>query len=336
MDRKRIGWWFSLIALIVLSIFYFRRDGKEIHSINGNTMGTSYNIKLINKPSDNLKGRIDSLLVDFNSVLSTYDPSSEISRLNNSDSFHATSELLLSMLGYSKSIWEQTEGAFDPTVMPVVNFWGFGYEERTGRDSTGIDSLMNFVGYERVEILNGGLVKKPKGVMLDFSAIAKGYGVDVVSMFLERNGYEDHMVEIGGEVKCRGNTHEDRTWKIGIEDPTVQQVSAPKPFFVVKLDHLAIATSGNYRNYYELDGKTISHTINPKTGFPERNDLLSASVISTDCYRADALATALMVMGLERARNFCESNSISAALVYDDLGTKVDFTHQFESFLWQE
>ena len=217
-------------------------------------------------------------------------------------------------------VYEATEGSFDPTVMPLVNYWGFGYagEPITRVDSNKVDSLVQFVGFEKVIFEALALKKDRPGVQLDFSACAKGYGVDEVGRFLETQGCNNYLVEIGGEVRARGINQRSKNWQIGINTP--QEGGALDDYqAIVKLKDLSLATSGNYRNFYELNGVKYSHTINPKTGFPERNTLLSASVFAKDCMTADAYATAFMASGLDKAFDVALQNSeIDAYLIYSD------------------
>jgi thiamine biosynthesis lipoprotein len=195
-----------------------------------------------------------------------------------------------------------TDGAFDLTVAPVVNAWGFGFDESKKADSALIDSLMHFVGYEKVVLKNKKIIKQFTGTMLDASAVAKGQGVDVAANYLEKQGIQNYMVEIGGEVRVKGINASGSLWKIGIDKPIEDPTASNRELQdVILLTNKSMATSGNYRQFYEKDGVIYSHTINPKTGYPARNSLLSTSVIADDCMTADAFATAFMVMGIDKS-----------------------------------
>jgi len=305
---------FSLGLLIAFVFLILKqKDNKNTYLITGTTMGTSYNIKFIREPGNNIQFQIDSLLKIFNESLSTYDPESEISRLNRGSLFQVRSEYLKVMLDKGREYWSETYGAFDPSVMPLVNFWGFGFEERTEIDSSKIEVILKSIGFEKIRIDSDYLVRKNSSSMLDFSAIAKGYGVDVVADFLKEIGFENFMVEIGGEIFCLGFNAKGAPWLIGIENPS--SLEQRKAHFVIGLNEKGMATSGNYRNFYWINGKKVSHTIDPKTGYPAGNDLLSVTVVSEKCAYADAFATAFMVMGKDSAFQFSNRRGISAAFI---------------------
>ena len=229
----------------------------------------------------------------------------------------------------SREIHEKTNGAFDPTVMPLVNFWGFGWEEEAEIDTSALDSLRRLVQFDQV-LMDMIIVpdrndtfyrleKKLAGLQLDFSAIAKGYGVDIISHFLEARGFSNHFVEIGGEVNTMGKYKEGAPWKVGIEKPEAGGVADRSIFTIIGLRGEAVATSGNYRNYKEINGRKVVHTINPRSGYPEISHLLSTSVIAQDCMTADAYATAFMVMGIDSAYNLAnEISEIEAYFIYSD------------------
>jgi thiamine biosynthesis lipoprotein len=223
------------------------------------------------------------------------------------------------VLQKSKEIFDLTDGAFDPTVGPLVNAWGFGPgKENNYLDSATVDSLLQKVGFNKIVFDNKTAIKMVPDMYLDFSAIAKGYGVDVVGLFLESQDINNYMVEIGGEVRCRGVNENDKPWLIGIEDPTVTG-GDQKLFTTVFLKDRSLATSGNYRNFYVVDGKKVSHTISPFTGYPVNHSMLSASVFASDCMTADALATGFMVLGVEKSIEITErTDGFDAILIYSD------------------
>jgi len=305
-------------------------------TISGETMGTYYRISCLPVSTVPSKEDFDSLLVKLNQALSTYEPSSVISQFNRSsrgvtEEGQASPELwkyFMENLSISEEVYKKSNGAFDPTVMPLVNYWGFGYEGRekvTFVDSIAVDSLLAMVGLEKVKTeMDQSVTKVDSRVQLDFSAVAKGYAIDELGRFLEEDfGIKNYLVDIGGESIARGKSPTGQLWRIGINKP-VEGGEYNAFEFIVELDNMAIATSGNYRNYYEVKGERISHTINAKTGFYERNDLLSATILSADCAHADAWATTCMAMGFARAKAAVEQEaSVEAIFIYLDAQNEV-------------
>lgn len=284
-------------------------------TIEGPTMGTAYRVTYADSVSRNLQPAIEELLAQINGEVSTYIDSSTISRFNQSDwgidlgyavetaEQPSRNAHFLSNFQAAQDVFNASGGAFDPTVMPLVNYWGFGYTEKravTGGDSLAVDSLTQLVGFDLLRLENDTLFKTKPGVQLDFSAIAKGYAVDALGELLEGNGINHYLVDIGGEIRARGVNPKGLPWRIGINIPE-ENVALNAIQTAVPVRDQSIATSGNYRNFYEVDGVKYSHTISPFTGFPERNTLLSASVFSRECMVADAYATAFMVLGVEAA-----------------------------------
>ena len=292
----------------------------------GETMGTYYAISYLDSEKRFLKKEIDGLLKELNQSLSTYIPDSHISRFNKAE---ANKEVLVDEQFYqvfqrAKQLYVETEGAFDPTVMPLVNAWGFGYEKIKEKvDAELIDSLRQLVDFNAVHSKQRDdkkyvVVKTKKGLQLDFSAIAKGYGVDRVAQVLDNNKVHNYLVDIGGEVVCKGKNNKGNVWTVGIDKP-IETLKTRELHKAISLHNKGIATSGNYRNFYIKDGKKYVHTINPKTGVPQFSNLLSATIIANDCMTADALATACMVMGFKKAKNFViQRKSIDAMLIYAD------------------
>ena len=279
-------------------------------------MGTIiYNVKYVGSEVEGLDAIISQELVDFNQSLSTYIPDSEISRLNKTGSLAYESRFFYPVLKASKKVFEQTGGAFDPSIGPLVQAWGFGPDKSIPNlDAAKVDSLKGVIGFGQVSFDEEN-VSLPLNFQLDFSAIAKGYAVDVVAELLEEKGIENYMVEIGGEVRCRGKNDLDKPWALGIEDPTVQS-NEQKLMAIVRLKDLSLATSGNYRNYYEKDGQIFAHIIDPRTGYSAKHNLLSASVFAPDCMTADAYATAFMVLGLEYSKEILKAQKLDAILIY--------------------
>jgi thiamine biosynthesis lipoprotein len=308
--------WFILIVVFVL-IGCEPTSTEQRELLSGKTMGTTYSIRL--PKGEVSQTSIDSILVEINHSVSTYNTGSLISKFNQ-DSFGVELNLddngvdhFLKNIEISHTLNQISDGAFDPSVMPLVNLWGFGYQEN-GRDeypdSNSVDSVLTLIGFENFKVQKSvtdvTISKAFPGFELDFSAVAKGYAVDVIAEYIAGSGVENFMVEIGGEVVCRGQAKKNRKWVIGINKP-VEGAGTNELKAKVELMDQAMATSGNYRNFYEVDGKKVSHSINPKLGYPEQNALLSASIVHRACANADAMATACMVLGLEKAKELVNS-----------------------------
>ena len=320
---------YSIVLLGALGVTWLYRQSQEENitssyvAIQGPTMGTSYSVKYDDPQQRNFKPSIDSLLDVFNQSVNHYLPDSEITQFNQGDSLQFKLPYFYSVLKRSQEIAEITEGAFDPTVAPLVNAWGFGPGGGELPDSVAVDSLLRLVGFDKISFNQQRVVKKLPYVQLNFSAVAKGYGVDVVAAYLADKGVENMMVEIGGEVVARGVNPQGVMWRIGIDNP-----KQPGQMNVaIALDNQALATSGNYMNFYEKDGQKYAHTIDPRTGYPVQHSVLSASVITYNCMTADAYATAFMVIGLDRIKTILANDtSLNAYIIYDDRGTLKTFT----------
>ena len=319
MDNRVKNAIYSLILLAAIVIVYFIRKDKEkpeLITLTGNTMGPIvYTIKYFDDKNRNFKQQTDSLLKEFNQSLSTYIPGSEIARFNKDSVFEFEAPFFYEALVTTSEISRATEGAFNPTIMPLVNAWGFGPEKGTKLDSAQVDSLRRLVDYNLVKFDSSKVWKLNRAVSLDFSASAKGQGVDVVSEYLESRNISNYFVEIGGEVLTKGkNLEKDKNWVVGILHPESKEED---PFFyaTAELTDRAMATSGNYFNYRIVDGQRYSHTLSPFTGYPIILPILSATVVADDCQTADALATAFMVMGHEKAIEFLNNNKEYDALI---------------------
>jgi len=289
-------------------------------SFSGPTQGTIYNITYQSRDSIDYQSRIESLLREFDMSVSTYEPASLISRFNKTPEDIRPDEYLRTVVEASRQIFEESNGAFDITIAPVVNAWGFGFTDPAIIDSALIDYLLQFVGMDKVYFRDGYLLKDEEGVMLDVNAIAQGYAVDVVSEFLESEGISNYLVEIGGEVRCKGINSRGQHWRIGIDKP-IDGLMIPgvQMEAIISLSGRSLATSGNYRRFYEKDGIKYSHTIDPATGYPVQHGLLSATVIADDCMTADGWATAFMVIGLEESKEILSRRSdLEAYLIYND------------------
>jgi thiamine biosynthesis lipoprotein len=291
---------------------------EERVSFNGQTMGTYYNIIYLHPAGTVFKKEVDSLLIVWNNTLSTYIKDSEISRFNQSSEHYFESAYFYPVLKKSREIFEATGGAFDPTVMPLVNAWGFGPEEKNLPDSSEVEKLLELVNFNHVGFDSTHVWKKKEGIQLDFSAIAKGYGVDVVGNFLDSKGISNYLVDIGGEITCRGINERGTPWTTGIEDPQVE-FNERKVMAVIEVSEKAIATSGNYRNFYVMNGQKYAHTISPYTGFPVQHSLLSATVVADDCMTADGFATAFMVLGIDPSIQILNDHpELEAYFIFND------------------
>lgn len=288
--------------------------------LGGVTQGTTYSVTYQSTDSTSYQEDLEQVLKRFDLSLSTYLPSSVISRINRNDPEVLPDTCFMICFRTAREVYDATGGVFDITVAPIVNAWGFGFTERAEIDSFLIDSLLAYVGMEKVRLINGEIEKDMDGVMLDMNAIAQGYSVDVLVEFLESKGLSNYLVEIGGEVRTMGHNPEGLKWRVGIDRPIEGlQIPGVELQAIVELTDLSLATSGNYRKFYEEDGMKYSHTIDPVTGYPVQHGLLSATVLAGDCMRADAYATAFMVMGFEKSREFLLNRSdLDAYLIYND------------------
>ncbi len=310
---------YSILLIGSVYVVWLVRKSKKPEPVafTGQTMGTTYSVIYFDDEKRDLQSSVDSLLLVFNESLSTYIPTSEISRFNTGSAYKFQLPYFFPVLERSKQIVEATDGAFDPTVMPLVNAWGFGPDKFESVDTAKVESALALVGFERIQFNSDSVWKTNDGVQLDFSAIAKGYGVDVVSDFLVLKGIDNLFVEIGGEVIAKGkNLKSDRLWEIAILDPNYTYVQ-PLSFAYAQVDNQAVATSGNYFNYRESNGIKYSHSLNPKTGYPAKQQILSATIFADDCMTADAWATAAMVMGHEKMIELLNQHQeIKAFLLY--------------------
>jgi thiamine biosynthesis lipoprotein len=323
---------YSVILFIsVFAVWLFRKNQAEQTEvgepikIEGKTMGTTYHITYFDDRNRNFTSGVDSLLLVVNKSINTYDPTSEVSTFNK-DVHGITFNLpyLLPPLKKAEEVYRASNGAFDVTVMPLVNAWGFGPGQQLNPDSAKVDSIKAFVGFEKLQLTDKGVTKSDARTQLDFGGIGQGYGADVVTDFLKSKGIVNMLVELGGEgMACGKNLKTDKPWEIGILDPNS---TYQNQFFkaYVSLSDKSFTTSGNYFNYHEINGKKYSHTIDPKTGFPAQRAILSASVFSADCTTADAWGTALMVMGHEKAIDLLKSHpELDALLMYSTPDGKV-------------
>lgn len=307
---------FILVVLFVAGIAVGRKNADYQHD-SGLVFGTSYNITY--QSNDNLKPEIEKTLAEVDASLSPFNEKSVITHVNKNEAV-TLDDHFITVFRLSSEIYKDTEGAFDITVAPLVNAWGFGFKNGITPDCHAIDSLMQFVGFDKVKLQDGKIIKTDDRLMLDCSAIAKGYGVDAVARLLESKGIDNYMVEIGGEIVASGENPKGAPWRIGVSKPDDDSVSVSNEIQgIINISNRAMATSGNYRNFYYKGGKKYAHTIDPKTGCPVQHSILSATVVSDECAKADAYATAFMVMGLDKAKAvLARHKDMMAYFIYSD------------------
>ncbi len=305
--RKNLIWQIPFLTLLIVGtvLIIAQQQNQPYRKIQGQVFGTLYHITY--QSSDDLQGEIEAALKDVDNSLSPFNPNSIITKVNENQAVKVN-KMFTDVFTIAQKVAAETGGAFDITVAPLVNLWGFGFKEGSTPDQPTIDSLKQYVGYEKVRLLGDGHVEKSHpNVMLDCSAVAKGYGSDVVAGVLQRHDVVNYMVEIGGEIVTRGVSEKRVPWRIGVNRPSDDPMQNSSEFeTVLNVTDKAMATSGNYRNFYYKDGKKYAHTIDPKSGHPVQHSLLSATVLANDCATADAYATAFMVLGMEKAREVLE------------------------------
>jgi thiamine biosynthesis lipoprotein len=311
-----------LIFITIAALVIACGEAEEpFFSFPGSTQGTTYLVTCERVPGsepEKIRDGVEELLKRFDYSLSTYNPASLLSAVN-SNRDTVVDETFRDVFQRATEIWEMSDGLFDITAGPLVNAWGFGPDAIKRFDESRLDSLMELVGMEKVAITEGKVVKKYPGMFIDMNAIAQGYSVDLISQYLESAGASNYLVEVGGEVFARGKRG-TRRWRVGIDRPTDNNMVAGSDLqAVIELEDRALATSGNYRRFYEEDGVKYSHTIDPSTGYPVRHQLLSATIVADDCMTADAFATACMAGGLEKAVEMIEKYPfLEGYLVYSD------------------
>ena len=306
MNKKKLLWQIPFLLLLIVGTIVILKKQPPFRTNEGMVFGTIY--KITYQHNDDLQNEIKAAMMEVDNSLSPYNPNSIITRINHNEDT-VLNEHFLHVFNLAQQISTETEGAFDITVAPLVNAWGFGFKHSIDIDPNVIDSLRQFVGYQKIKLEDGKIVKEDARTMLDCSAIAKGYGVDRVARLLDQKGVQHYMVDIGGEVVLKGKNPRMKTWRIGINKPVEDSLSVNQELqTILEVSDVGMATSGNYRKFYYKDGKRYAHTIDPRVGTPVQHNILSATVIAKDCTTADAYATAFMVMGLEEAKAFCEAH----------------------------
>jgi thiamine biosynthesis lipoprotein len=291
---------FLLIVLLALTIQSCRNSSSKYIYNEGFVYGTIYHFVYESPQGKDFQEAIKEKLNEYNLMFSTFDKESIISKVNDNREVKPTPEFI-ACFNRALEISEITGGAFDITAGPMVNAWGFGPEDKKKMTQEKIDSLIEITGFKKIRLEDAKIVKEIPEMKLDMSAIAKGYTCDLIAEFLIKEGCKNYMVDIGGEIVAKGQNEKGKVWSIGISLPDENAFFASTDYgAIVHLPEHALATSGNYRNFYVEDGKKYAHTIDPKTGYPVQHSLLSATVLANNCMTADAYATAFMVLGLEK------------------------------------
>ncbi len=329
---------FILLFAFILFIRNNQSNKAPYQHNEGAVFGTLYHISY--QYDENLESGIKAELKRFDESLSMFNKQSVISRVNQNDSTVVLDPWFTHVFKQGQRVADITQGAFDMTVAPLVNAWGFGFKKSESVTPEQIDSIRHFVGHTKLSLVNDKILKEDPRTMLDASAIAKGYACDVIGQYLQTKGIDNYMVEIGGEVMAKGKNSRGACWRIGINKPIEDLSANPGEIQeVIELCNAGMATSGNYRNFYYKDGKKYAHTIDPRTGYPVQHSLLSATVIAPSCMEADAFATSFMVLGLEQSMTIAASQpQIAAFFIYEDQDGKnaVLTTDNFKSYLLKE
>lgn len=338
------------MCCILIIAFLSCEPAPQAVRISGNTMGTTYNVALVSPlPMDQakIKTSIDSILYIIDKVeMTTWTSSSILSKFNLSQSTEETAipASLHRVIKHAIDVSKLSQGAFDVSVMPLVNLWGFGWKGRpkSAIDNTALDSIKPFIGYEKINLSDiesnneAMLQKQHPQLMIDLSAIAKGYAVDVVAEYLDHLKIKNYLVEIGGEVRSKGQNDSKQSWRIGIDQPSLTPTNGPVFQQIISVSDWSVATSGDYRNYYRKDGKLLSHTIDPRTYRPIDHQLGSATIIAKNCMMSDALATACLVLGTEEAMKLVNSLDDTEAMFVErieDGKYKAFYSDGFERFI---
>ena len=319
-----------ILLLLLIPLFaWLSYRQQSYYTLDGFAQGTTYRViyqypfgwrYMFNRRSAMLQDEIDSLLAGFDRSLSLYVPESVISRVNRNDPGVVADDYFVEIFKTATEVTRKTGGAFDITVGPLVNAWGFGPDGKADPGTVNIDSLLQLVGMDKVVLQGRKLVKKVPGVQLDVNAIAQGYAVDVVGSFLESRGIRNYLIELGGEIRTRGHKINGRPWTVGIDRPVDNNLIPGQDLQVImECFEINLATSGNYRKFYEKNGVKYAHSIDPRSGYPVLDRLLSVTITAPDCMTADAYATACMVMGLEEGISLVEEMpELEGYFIYSD------------------
>jgi thiamine biosynthesis lipoprotein len=327
-----------IVVFILLIAGYGCNTTKQEHKISfaGEAQGTYYAITYYDAKNRNFQAEADSLLAAFDQSVSLWVPQSIISRVNQGDTTVVLDDIFRHNFELSIEMARLTNGYFDFTVSPLVEAWGFSFKGKIPMTPARVDSIKSFVNWQNVSLENGKVIKADPRTRFDFNAIAQGHSVDLLGKFLESKGIDRYLVDVGGEIRTKGTKPDGSKWRVGIEKPSLEANDERRIQQVIEIQDKALATSGSYRKYYEENGKRFSHAIDPKTGYPVTHNLLSATVIANSAAEADALATAILVMGREKSFELIEKNSSIEAyfISWDkDKGFVTEWTSGFEAYL---
>lgn len=315
--KRRLVWQLPFLVFLIVGTVFIIRNQRPIpyRHTQGFVFGTTYSITY--QCDSDLTQSIKATLDQVDASLSTFNKESIISAINRNEDVKVN-KMFSDVFTLAQEISKETDGAFDITVAPLVNIWGFGFKRGTEPTPHAIDSILQTIGYTKVKLENDHIIKSDPRIMLDCAAIAKGYGTDAVAETLRIRGVVNYMVEIGGEIMTKGVSAKRIPWRIGVTKPTDDSISTSNEIqTVLNVTDRAMATSGNYRNFYYKGGRKYAHTIDPKTGQPVQHSILSATVLAKDCATADAYATAFMVMGLDKAKQVLDKHhELQAYFIY--------------------
>lgn len=307
-----------IIVCLLCGLLACNREAAVTTTIDGFALGTTYHIVVRSDRTLEIQNELDSLFASANRSMSLYDDSSLLCRINRNETDSLDAHLIR-CIEIAKGVSRESDGLYDITVKPLSEVWGFAARDKTSNPN--IDSLLRFVGYEKISIVNGRLVKQNPGTQFDLNSIAKGYIVDLVAQYLDSLGIANYLVEIGGEIDCKGLNPKNKEWSVAIDRPVEGNFTPGEDVQVIlEITNTGLATSGNYRRFYtDESGRKIVHTINPKTGMSQISNLLSATILAENCALADAYGTMMMAVGLDKAMEILESRSdIEGFLVYTD------------------
>ena len=318
-QRKRLLWQVPFLVLLIVGTVLILRQQQNMpyQKYSDFVFGTTFSVTY--QCDSDLSHSIKDELMKVDFSLSPFNEKSVITAINNNQEV-TPDKMFMDVFTLAMEVSRETEGAFDITVAPLVNAWGFGFKNGGKPTTQQVDSLRRIIGYQKVSVVNGKIHKQDPRMMLDCSAIAKGYGTDVVARFLRSRGVNNYMVEVGGEIVTKGVNPDRLPWKVGVIKPDDDSLNVSHELqTVLNVTDIAMATSGNYRRFYYKNGKKYAHTIDPKTGYPVQHNILSATVLAKTCAQADAYATSFMVLGLDGAKKILERHpELMAYFIYDD------------------
>lgn len=329
----------KIIYIIVLCCLLTNCNTIEKQQFFGNTQGSYYSITYFDEQNRDFSSDFDSIFKEIESTLSLWDENSIIRRVNRNDTSVVLNKIFIDNFNYAMRAAELSNGYFDPTIGPLVQAWGFHFKEGMEMTPEIVDSLKQLVGYRKIRIENNKIVKENPNMTLDFNAVAQGYTTDMIGDFLLSKNVNNFLVDVGGEILARGRKPNGELWKVGIEKPAENKDSERIVQEIVELENRSIVTSGNYRKYVERGGKRYSHSLNPMTGYPAENKLLSATIIADNTAWADCLASICMVVGLEKAIEIVSpipSIGIEAYFIYLDEKGEVKTSKYGEYGVWVE